>query len=104
MWNPKLLWLHVASDILIGLSYFYIAFTLIRLVRLCRDQIPFHGIFLAFGTFILACGCTHLLGVVVLWRPLYWLEGDIKLGNGRSVTHHGSRFAPLPSEDTKHLG
>lgn len=35
--------------------------------------------FLAFGTFIIACGFTHLMEVVVLWKPLYWLSGDVKL-------------------------
>jgi signal transduction histidine kinase len=35
--------------------------------------------FLAFGLFIVACGFTHLMEVVVLWKPLYWVSGDIKL-------------------------
>jgi signal transduction histidine kinase len=35
--------------------------------------------FLAFGTFIIACGFTHFMEVVVLWKPLYWLSGDVKL-------------------------
>jgi signal transduction histidine kinase len=35
--------------------------------------------FLAFGLFIVACGFTHLMEVVVLWKPLYWLAGDVKL-------------------------
>jgi signal transduction histidine kinase len=35
--------------------------------------------FLAFGTFIIACGFTHFMEIVVLWKPLYWLAGDLKL-------------------------
>ena len=35
--------------------------------------------FLAFGLFIVACGFTHLMEVVVLWKPFYWLAGDVKL-------------------------
>lgn len=79
LWNPRLLWLHVVSDTAIGVSYIVIAASLTRLVQMCRREIPFQTIFLAFGIFILACGVTHLLAVVVLWKPLYWLEGDVKL-------------------------
>ena len=79
MWNPQLLWLHVVSDVVIGLSYLVIAASLAKLVQMCRREVPFQSIFIAFGTFILACGCTHVLAVVVLWKPLYWLEGDVKL-------------------------
>jgi diguanylate cyclase (GGDEF)-like protein/PAS domain S-box-containing protein len=79
LWNPRLLWLHVISDVVIGISYLVIAGTLARLVQMSRREVPFQSIFIAFGTFILACGFTHLLAVVVLWNPLYWLEGDVKL-------------------------
>ena len=79
LWNPRLLWLHVISDVVIGLSYFAITVTLARLVQVSRWEVPFQSIFVAFGVFILACGFTHLLAVVVLWKPLYWLEGDAKL-------------------------
>jgi signal transduction histidine kinase len=34
---------------------------------------------LAFGLFIVACGFTHFMEIVVLWKPLYWLAGDVKL-------------------------
>lgn len=79
LWNPRLLWLHVVSDVLIGGSYVVIAASLTRLIQMCRREIPFPSIFLAFGIFIFACGMTHFLAVVVLWKPLYWLEGDVKL-------------------------
>jgi diguanylate cyclase (GGDEF)-like protein/PAS domain S-box-containing protein len=79
LWNPRLLWLHVGSDSVITFSYVAIASTLAALVIGLRRQIHFQSIFVLFGTFILACGLTHLLDVVVLWRPLYWLQGDMKL-------------------------
>lgn len=31
-----------------------------------------------FGAFILACGTTHLLGIVVLWNPIYWIDASMK--------------------------
>jgi len=79
MWNPQLLWLHVISDIIISASYLVIAGTLVHLVRAARKDVPLQNIFFLFGAFILLCGLTHFLAVVVLWKPLYWMEGDVKL-------------------------
>src|SRR5579864_8461458 len=58
LWNAKLIWLHAGSDALIFLSYLSIPFTLLYFVRRRRD-LPFHWMFLCFGTFIIACGFTH---------------------------------------------
>ena len=35
--------------------------------------------FLAFGTFIIACGCTHLVEIWTLWTPVYWFAGSVKV-------------------------
>ncbi|MBH8553919.1 PAS domain S-box protein [Nostocaceae cyanobacterium CENA357] len=50
---------------------------LVYFVRQRRD-VPFDWIFLMFGSFIVACGTTHLLEVWTLWHPTYWLSGLIK--------------------------
>ena len=77
LWKPALVWLHVASDVLIGVSYVAISVTLAYLVKRIRD-IPFNWMFLAFGLFIIACGVTHFMEVWTLWTPTYWLAGDLK--------------------------
>ncbi len=79
LWNPRLLWLHVVSDTVIWIAYSAIAVMLGMLVRGSKRLIRFETVFILFGTFITACGFTHLLDVVVLWKPLYWLQGDLKL-------------------------
>lgn len=79
LYDRKLIALHVGSDAAIWLSYVAISVTLTYLVYRTRREVPFSWMFLAFGTFIIACGFTHLMEVVVLWRPLYWLSGDVKL-------------------------
>lgn len=79
LWNKQLLTLHIVSDVLIFLSYLAISCTLAWLVRKERRHIPFAWIFVAFGFFIVACGFTHAMDVIVLWKPFYWLAGDIKL-------------------------
>jgi PAS domain S-box-containing protein len=50
---------------------------LVYFVRSRRD-VPFDWIFLLFGTFIVACGTTHVMEVWTLWHPTYWLSGLIK--------------------------
>jgi PAS domain S-box-containing protein len=77
LWRPGLVWLHVVSDALITLAYTSIPFTLLYFVRRRRD-LPFHWMFLCFGTFIIACGATHALDIWTLWTPTYWLSGVVK--------------------------
>jgi diguanylate cyclase (GGDEF)-like protein len=78
-WNKQLVALHVVSDITIALAYLSIATMLAILFVRERKRVPVAGIFIAFSTFIVACGTTHAMDVLVLWRPLYWLQGDLKL-------------------------
>lgn len=78
LWNPLLIWLHGLSDTLIALSYFSIPPTLLYLVRKKRS-IPFDWMFVCFGCFIAACGATHLMEVVTLWTPMYWISGGVKV-------------------------
>ncbi len=77
--DPTLVGLHVTSDLLIGLAYVSISLTLGYLVYKASKGIPFHWVFLAFGLFIISCGITHFLEVLVIWRPYYWLSGYVKL-------------------------
>jgi len=78
-WDHRLIALHLVSDVLIWLSYVAIASTLVYLVWRARTEIPFHWVFLAFGTFIVACGFTHFMEVITLWKPVYWLSGYVKV-------------------------
>ncbi len=77
LWKPELVWLHVISDCLTAIAYYSISFILVYFVHKRRD-VPFDWMFLMFGTFIVACGTTHLFDVWTLWYPTYWLSGFIK--------------------------
>ena len=77
LWQPGVLGLHIASDLLITLAYFSIPFTLLFFVRRRRD-LEFDWMFVCFAVFIVACGLTHLMEIVVVWQPLYWVSGGIK--------------------------
>ncbi|HYU45347.1 MAG TPA: PAS domain S-box protein [Terriglobales bacterium] len=77
--KPGLVWTHVIADSLIGLSYVMISGTLAYLAQKGRRDIPFHWMFLAFGSFIVACGGTHFMEVVTVWVPVYVLSASLKV-------------------------
>jgi diguanylate cyclase (GGDEF)-like protein len=77
LWEPPLVALHVGSDALTALAYFAIGLALALLVRRRRD-LPFGLLFALSGAFIFLCGLTHLASILVVWQPLYWVEGLVK--------------------------
>jgi len=77
LWDPRIVWLNVVSDVLITLSYYCIPIVLIYFIRKRRD-LPFNWIFWMFGSFILACGTTHLMEVWNIWHASYLVSGVIK--------------------------
>lgn len=78
LWDSGLLWLHVVSDAVITFSYLCISVALIYLVQKRKD-LAFPWIFGLFGSFIFLCGATHAFGIWILWAPVYWIEGEVKL-------------------------
>lgn len=77
LWRPGVLGLHVASDALITAAYFSIPFTLAFFLRRRKD-LEFNWIIACFAIFIVACGATHLLEIVTVWYPAYWVSGVVK--------------------------
>ena len=77
LWKPELVSLHIVADSLIALSYYSISLALLYFIHQRRD-VPFRGIFLMFGAFIVSCGTTHLMEIWTLWHPAYWLSGVVK--------------------------
>ena len=77
-WRPEILWMHVISDLVIAIAYFSIPLAL-AVVLYRQKHIPFRGLILLFALFILLCGMTHVVSMIVLWEPIYRLQGLIKL-------------------------
>ncbi|MEI7686118.1 MAG: ATP-binding protein [Planctomycetota bacterium] len=71
-------WLHILSDIGVWSAYLAIPFVLGFFI-FRKSDLPFRGVFVLFGMFILACGMTHLMEAVIFWWPAYRLLGLIKL-------------------------
>lgn len=76
LWQPRLVGLHVISDVLIGTAYVLISLVLYALVR--RIRLPFSTMIVAFGVFIGACGLTHFIEAWNVWHSAYWLAGWVK--------------------------
>src|SRR3981081_2173398 len=96
LWEPELIWLHVASDALIATAYFSIPFALAIFVSKRRD-LRFGWGYWAFGIFILACGLTHVLSIYTLWVPIYGIEGLVKAATAvASIVTAGMLWPLLP--------
>lgn len=77
LWTPALLWMYVVSDTVIAISYYTIPIALLYLVKK-RADLEFNWVFVMFSLFIFACGTTHLIGILTIWHPAYWLDATMK--------------------------
>ncbi|MVM37588.1 two-component sensor histidine kinase [Spirosoma sp. HMF3257] len=74
-------WLYIASDLMIWLAYMVIPLVLIRYLFV-KKGVPLPGVFWLFGAFILLCGLTHLIDVVIFWIPIYRISALIRFLTG----------------------
>ncbi|MCP6757973.1 MAG: ATP-binding protein [Fischerella sp. CENA71] len=77
LWKTGLVWLHIISDATIGVAYYSIPISLLYFISKRKD-VPFNGVFLLFGAFIVACGTGHFMDIWTLWHPDYWISGGLK--------------------------
>ena len=76
-WTLDLLSLYVVSDGLIFLAYMYIGFGLILFAKQHKN-LAWNKLLWLFSSFVLACGITHLMGIVTFWQAYYWLDATLK--------------------------
>ncbi|MEG4072242.1 ATP-binding protein [Microcoleus sp. Pol14C2] len=83
LWKPGLVWLHLMSDALTTLAYFSVAVAIVYFTNERKD-LPAHTVILLVGFFFIfaLCGTTHLMEIVTLWHPIYWVSGLIKAVTG----------------------
>jgi signal transduction histidine kinase len=80
--QPWLVWTNVTTDGLIAISYaaiFISLFWIAGKLRSLQDLRSYLWILIAFGTFIVACGATHLMEVITVWWPVYPAAAVIKV-------------------------
>lgn len=79
LWMREMIAWHVISDALIAMAYVVISFALIIFrSHISLSQALPRWAFASFGTFIFACGMTHVMDIVVVWFPIYVAQGTIK--------------------------
>ncbi len=77
LWQTGLVWLNIIGDATIAIAYYSIPCLLVYFISQRKD-VPFNGVFLLFGAFIIACGTGHLMDIWTLWYPDYWIAGGLK--------------------------
>lgn len=98
LWQPELVGLHVVSDLAIALAYYSIPPTMLYMVRRHRAQLPFRWVFVMFAVFIFLCGTTHVLDIITLWYPIYFIQGIVKaLTAGASLATAVLMFPLIPT-------
>lgn len=78
LWNPELIWMHLISDLIVGLAYFSIPFVLVRYIR-AKPGTKFGWLFWMFALFISFCGITHFMNMWTLFYPAYYTQGVLKV-------------------------
>ncbi len=74
--TPALMMVMAVANGVIAVSYASIPVFLVAFaVR--RKDLPFSWVVVLFGAFILACGATHLVHVVGIWRQVDWWQAGV---------------------------
>lgn len=76
LWKPGMLGLHAVANALTAISCFAIAVTLLGGAR--RRPAPAPLALYAGATLFATSGLTHVLDLVVVWNPIYWVQGGLR--------------------------
>lgn len=74
--DPTLLWAIILGNLGVALAYFWIPLSVVRVLN-AQDALPQPMLWMLSALFILSCGLTHLIGVIVIFRPYYGLEAGM---------------------------
>jgi len=78
LWQPDILWTSVISDVTTALAYFSITAAVIMFVKK-RHDLPYPWFFILAGSVIfVACGTSHLISAIVIWKPIYGISSIVK--------------------------
>lgn len=76
--DPLLLWSIILGNLAIFVAYMWIPFSVARILS-SQEVIPQPLLWMLAGSFVLACGISHAVGVVVIFRGYYGLEAGVLL-------------------------
>jgi len=79
LWQEDILWTSVISDVTTALAYFSITAAMIIFVKK-RQDLPYPWFFILSGSIIfMACGTSHLISAIVIWKPIYGISAIVKM-------------------------
>ncbi|MDR3683638.1 MAG: heavy metal translocating P-type ATPase, partial [Geothrix sp.] len=74
--SPNLMMVMAIANALVVVAYSSIpVFLVVFIIK--RKDLPFSGVLLLFGAFILACSVTHFVHILGLWWPLDWWQAVV---------------------------
>lgn len=77
-WRTDILLMNVVSDVLIALCYLAIP-TVLLIILIRRKDLPFRSTVIVFAVFVFFCSLTHIMEIINVWIPLYFITGIIKM-------------------------
>ncbi|HBE16697.1 MAG TPA: PAS domain-containing sensor histidine kinase [Cyanobacteria bacterium UBA11149] len=78
LWKPGLIWLNILSDLLIALSYYSIAISLIYLSRKQKD-FSLNWILILAIALMVSCGTSYIIDLWTMWHQRNWISGAIAI-------------------------
>lgn len=72
-WSPALLWINVISNAIVAIAYFSIPLALGYIAYKRRD-FNFRPALILFSAFIISCGLTHIMAIIMIWKPIYVID------------------------------
>lgn len=83
-WEERILWPMVAGEIMHVIAYTGLAILIfVACLRPLHNAPMWIKPFLfLFGCFIMTCGITHLIGVITIWEPHYFIQANWMLLSG----------------------
>lgn len=78
LWKADLVWLHALSDLIIALAFFAIPIALVTLLHTRKQPVPYSWILHLCAISIFLCGVCHLVAMISIWYPVYYVHGAFK--------------------------
>lgn len=78
LWDAKLLGVQLVSDLAIAVAYYAIPVLLLAVREQLESYVGRH-VLLLFSLFIIACGTTHVMDIIVVFTPVYWTQSCVKV-------------------------
>jgi diguanylate cyclase (GGDEF)-like protein len=93
-WQPAVVWLHVASDVVVAVVLFAIPVMIARLLRR-RRELPHRNVLRLVAAFLVLGGTTQVLEIVSVWQAVFWIEGFVKALMAAAAVATLAALAPL---------